>query len=122
MAEHTTGEASGSPPGHRFKLYYPAGRTVEIIAAGVTGSLVAMHKPVERSTVNIMQREADGARRVGGFEFTGFEDLAGACEARAALASYVDGDRALALSHANLAAVLHTGWRPLVSLLAGREA
>lgn len=122
MAEHTTGEVTGIPPGHRFKLYYPAGRSVVIVAAGVTGSLVAMRDAVERSSVTVMQREADNERRVCGFEFETFEDLAGACEARAALAAYSDGDRALALPHANLAAVLHTGWRPLVSLLAGRGA
>lgn len=116
MANHIS---TGAIPGHFLALFYPGARRVEITAPGVTGALVATREHVERGSVAIMEREPGAARLVSRFEFTDFADLAGAREARDALAAYCGGDRALALSHANLAAVLHTGWRPLVRLLAG---
>ena len=84
-------------------------------------AIVVQRDRVDRTNIRVGDRAPGGAMsRVQTFEFERFEDLAGACEARAALASYREGDRALALSHANLAATLHAGWRPLVHLLTGR--
>ena len=121
MAGHTHTTASRGSPGLFIALLYPDRRRVEISVPDALGSIVAQRNHIEQSRVEFAERQADGTRRVvSSFEFDSFADFAGAREARAALASYSEGDRALALSHANLAASHHAGWSPLVSLLMGK--
>ena len=110
-------------PGQRVIITYPNGRRIDIIAADACGGGAGGIFDAPASTVTISRGEDGGPRELlACFEFGDFADFAGASEARRALAAYVEGDRALAVTIANLAAARSDAWRALPRILASNRA